>query len=109
GRRSVGKGFFSINKYNINENLGFEGEGHYYLLSKFIPSENEIGKIDFRKSTYSFDIFSGLDKNGIPLGIYRYILPGSILYLKDDVKGISIELNKQNRIIPFFGLFKRVV
>jgi CRISPR type III-A-associated RAMP protein Csm4 len=109
GRRSIGKGFFKIKKYEIKENFGFEGEGYYYLLSKFIPSEEEIEKIDFEKSTYSFEILSGLDKNGIPLGIYRYILPGSILYLKGDVKGISITFEKYGRIIPFFGLFKRVM
>ncbi|MGC8981792.1 MAG: type III-A CRISPR-associated RAMP protein Csm4, partial [Minisyncoccia bacterium] len=95
GRRSIGRGFFSVKILEQKENLrfGFNGKGYYYLLSKFIPKNEEFDKLDLRRSSYSFDLFSGLDKNGKPLGIYRYFVPGSILYLKENVTGRVIELN----------------
>ncbi len=110
GRRSIGRGFFSVKILDQGENLGFgfNGEGYYYLLSKFIPKNDEFDKLDLRRSSYSFDLFSGLDKNGKPLGIYRYFVPGSILYLKDNVIGRVIQLNDIDRILPFNGIFYRV-
>lgn len=108
GRKSVGRGYFNIKSYSTNKDLGFKGEGLYYLLSKFIPNENEFQKIDFKKSLYSFDIFSGSDKKNHPLGIYRYFVPGSILYLKENVKGRSVILDLYERIIPFQGIFMKV-
>ncbi|MGC8657149.1 MAG: type III-A CRISPR-associated RAMP protein Csm4 [Thermoplasmata archaeon] len=108
GRKSIGKGHFSLENYSIDDKFGFEGKGYYYLLSRFIPETNEIQNIDFEKSMYSFDIFSGIGQNGKPLGIYRYIVPGSILYLKENVKGKCIKLDKYYRLIPFSGFFRKV-
>jgi CRISPR type III-A-associated RAMP protein Csm4 len=110
GRRSIGRGFFSVKILNEGGNLrfGFNGEGYYYLLSKFIPKNDEFDKIDLSRSSYSFDLFSGFDRNGKPLGIYRYFVPGSILYLKNNVIGRVIQLKDINRILPFNGLFYKV-
>jgi len=112
GRRAIGKGIFTIEALNsLDKSLefSFNGEGYYILLSKFIPREDEIEYIDFKRSYYTLDIFSGLDKKGISLGIYRYITPGSIMYLKKRVVGVTISLDSIERIIPFNGIFLRVV
>lgn len=108
GRKSVGRGQFTLEKYYLTEKFGFNGEGYYYLLSKFIPNQNEIQKIDLERSTYSFDIFSGLNEKGSNLGIYRYFVPGSILYLRENVYGKTVVLDKYERIIPFTGVFLKV-
>jgi len=109
GRRNIGKGKFEIESLALDTDfkLGFRGEGAYLLLSEYIPSLNDMQNIDFEKSSYLLGIFSGIDKNGSSLGIYRYFKSGSVLYLKNDVEGITVyEINK--RVIAYRGSFLKV-
>ncbi|MEM3255807.1 MAG: type III-A CRISPR-associated RAMP protein Csm4 [Thermoplasmata archaeon] len=109
GRRTTGKGKFTIKKLNLDQDfeMGFKGEGLYILLSEFIPSIEDLDNIDLDKSSYSLEIFSGIDKNGSSLGVYRYFKSGSIVYLRNEIKGMSIYI-PEKRIIPFSASYLRV-
>lgn len=107
GRRSTGKGEVCIEKINDNLNEGFNGEGIYILLSSFMPDNDYIKNIDFEKSRYNIKTFQGKNINGNPIGPYRYFTPGSIFYLKGDIKGISFI--EDNGIIPFNPVIMKVL
>jgi CRISPR type III-A-associated RAMP protein Csm4 len=87
GRRNSGKGAVSIVQSAYNIKTGFQNPGFYILLSSYIPDEDSIKSIDFSKSRYNIETFQGKNINGIPIGPFRYIKPGSILYIKDKIKG----------------------
>ncbi|BAB59250.1 TVG0113769 [Thermoplasma volcanium GSS1] len=107
GRRSTGKGEVYIEKINDNFNEGFNGEGIYILLSSFIPDNDYIKNIDFERSRYNIKTLQGKNINGNPIGPFRYFAPGSIFYLKGDVKGVSFIEN--NGIIPFNPVITKVL
>ncbi|MEM4058601.1 MAG: type III-A CRISPR-associated RAMP protein Csm4 [Thermoplasmata archaeon] len=109
GRRTTGKGKFTIKELNLDQDfeMGFESEGLYIMLSEFIPSIKDLDNIDLDKSSYSLEIFSGTDKNGSSLGVYRYFKSGSIIYLKDEIEGYSIYV-PEKRIIPFRASYLKV-
>ncbi len=107
GRQSTGKGLFNFkifqdDKLFANLNFDFNREGYYYLSSAFIPENESIKNIDFKRSYYSIDVFSGRDIDGKILGIYRYFNSGSLLYLKDNVQGRIIQVS-DNRLLFFTG------
>jgi CRISPR-associated protein Csm4 len=105
GRAGTGNGHAKIEKIS-NEDMGQSGNGLYLLLSCFIPNKNSLENIDFKKSRYNFASFNGKNTHGVPLGPYRYFAPGSILYLKDEVRGINPDIG--NRIISFNPVLKKV-
>ncbi len=107
GRQSTGKGLFNFEILQHDEllknlNFDFNREGYYYLSSAFIPENESIKNIDFKRSYYSIDVFSGRNLDGKILGIYRYFNSGSLLYLKDYVQGRIIQVS-DNRLLFFTG------
>ncbi|MEM0136520.1 MAG: hypothetical protein QXJ62_04175 [Nitrososphaeria archaeon] len=105
-RRSVGIGQVKISK-ECDIESEYEGEGLYLNLSPFIPTDDDIGKIDFEKSMYSFEIIGGRTREGIPFEIFKYIRPGSILYLKERPKGLFVHNEKNDYMFKFSGFFIR--
>jgi len=111
GRRTTGSGQFIMNKYEKPDDkiYEFSGEGLYLVLSKYIPSEEDMTSVVLSKSMYSISSFSGNDSTGISMGSYRYFNEGSILYLKGDVTGRSYNVGKnKNRFLPFFPVLRRI-
>ena len=87
GRRNSGKGTVSITELKEDLQTGFKAPGFYILLSSYIPDEESLKNIDFSKSRYNVGIFQGKDIHGTPIGPFRYLKSGSILYIKDKIKG----------------------
>jgi CRISPR/Cas system CSM-associated protein Csm4 (group 5 of RAMP superfamily) len=104
-RRSTGAGYIKVKKISQFSGGKFSREGLYLLLSPFIPNNEDYGNIDFPKSYYRINSFSGRQSNGTSYNIYKYIEPGSFLYLKGEPTGSVIEEREQ--IFIFKGLFVR--
>jgi CRISPR type III-A-associated RAMP protein Csm4 len=104
-RRSTGAGYIKVKKISQFSGGKFSGEGLYLLLSPFIPNNEDYETIDFPKSYYRVSSFSGRASNGTSYNIYKYIEPGSFLYLKGEPTGNVIEEREQ--IFIFKGLFVR--
>ncbi len=106
GRRDSGKGMVSIRKSEDDMPIGFNNPGFYILLSSYIPDEDSIKSIDFSKSRYNIETFQGKSINGNPIGPFRYFKPGSVLYIKDKVKGKTYP--DENGIMIFNPVLKEV-
>ncbi len=100
GMVSRGKGAFYYERKECTFTPGFSGEGYYLLLSSFIPQESEMPNVDFDRSSYQIDVFSGINRNGSNIGKYRYFSAGSLLYLKGEVKGRVIRASS-DRVVVF--------
>jgi len=111
GDRTVGSGEFDFKLSEETKGIGDNIKGGYYLLlSKYIPSKDDLNIIDIKKSSYRFEIFSGIYDYG-KLGIYRYIQPGAILKLQEvnevrNLKGSTIIGNQ--RMLSFVPLLELV-
>ncbi|MHB1888673.1 MAG: type III-A CRISPR-associated RAMP protein Csm4 [Thermoplasmataceae archaeon] len=111
GRRTTGSGQFVINSLEKEDGktYGFNGEGLYLSLSKYIPSAEDMESLVLSKSMYSISNFTGNDSNGHQMGAFRYFNEGSLLYLKKEVHGRSFDLiDIKNRFLPFFPFLRRV-
>ncbi len=106
GRRNSGKGMVSIRQLKDNIPIGFKNPGFYILLSSYIPDEGSLENIDFSKSRYNIETFQGKNINGTPIGPFRYFKPGSILYIKDKIKGNTY--SEENGIMVFNPVIKEV-
>lgn len=96
GNLSRGKGKFIYRQGLAHEQAGFNGPGHYLLLSKFCPSKDDLTSIDFEKSYYNLNFFYGRTRTGAVLSMVRYIEPGALLYIKNKVNGILAENPQEN-------------
>lgn len=99
-KRSVGNGGMEIIKKKPFINGGFREPGLYLLISPFVPTSSDFNKIDFNKSFYRIRTFSGRDYNGKSFSIYRYIQPGSFLFLNEEPEGLT------DKYIDQFFIFK---
>jgi len=106
-RRSTGWGKIKARGARFPAKFGFTGEGLYLFLSPFIPSSDDLNNIEFTKSAYDISVFAGTNSTGSSTGIYRYFQTGSVLYLKEAVKGKWIRPNKK-RLLNFSGTYVRV-
>ncbi len=86
-RRSTGLGKIKVKGSEFPTKIGYMGPGHYMVLSPFIPSLEDLDNIEFVKSAYNLDVFSGTNNDGSSTGIYRYFKTGSVLYLKGEITG----------------------
>ncbi|MEM4090613.1 MAG: hypothetical protein QXQ46_07710 [Thermoplasmatales archaeon] len=105
-RRSVGMGQINVFK-ECDVSAEYEGEGPYLNLSPFIPGEGDLEKINFERSMYSFGIMGGRTRDGIPFEVFRYIRPGSILYLRQRPKGYYVWNETRKYMFKFSGFFIR--
>ena len=113
GDRTVGGGEFDykILSESNAENPNFK-RGYHILLSKFIPSKEDLKILDIGNSAYRFEMFSGLYDYG-KLGIYRYILPGAILRSTANIDGSNanisgVRIQGHRRILSFTPLTEMV-
>lgn len=108
GMISRGKGQFIYGRGNSNLNTDFSGEGYYLIISKYCPSEADFNSIDMERSYYSISTFAGISNDNTGLPKIRYFDPGSILFLKGDIKGKAISTNSGKRIFNFSTLKVKV-
>ena len=108
-RRSTGLGKFKVRGARFSFSMEFTEPGLYLVLSPFIPDHSDMDSIDFEKSSYTLSIFSGNDRDGRPLGVYKYFETGSVLYLKKKLKGRWIVPGRERkRLLNFTGSFLRI-
>ncbi len=107
GRISSGSGQVNIKIKEFPYNVGYNGPGFYILLSSFMPDEDSLKYIDFKKSRYRMDIFQGISKDGMNIGPYRYFRAGSLFYINENINGKLVRLN--NRVINFNPVIMKVV
>lgn len=103
-KRSIGNGNIEIIKKKPFVMEGFKGPGLYLLISPFIPNSSDFNKIDFSKSFYRVNKFSGRDYNGKSFSIYRYVQPGSFLFLNGEPEGLTDKYEDQFFIFKGFFL-----
>lgn len=108
-RRSTGLGKFKVRGARFNFSMDFTESGLYEVLSPFIPEHSDMDLIDFERSCYTLSLFSGNDRNGKSLGVFRYFATGSVLYLKRQLKGRWIVPGRERkRLLNFTGSFLRL-
>lgn len=108
-RRSSGLGKFKLRGAKFPIHPGYNAPGLYLLLAPFIPIEGDFKNVDLSRSSYQISHFSGIDKSGNALGFYRYFETGSVLFLKDSVKGKwIIPQTGRKRLLNFTGCFLRL-
>lgn len=108
GMISRGKGHFAYGRINSELKTDFSGEGYYLIISKYCPSESDFNSIDLDKSYYSISTFTGISNDNSGLPKIRYFNPGSILFLKGEIKGKAILTNSGKRILIFSALKVKV-
>ena len=74
---STGKGNFEYEIENVNSNADFEEENMFITLSRFIPTENDLKRIN-EYSFYEIDSKRGRDKSGEIRKQVRFFKEGSI-------------------------------
>lgn len=108
-RRSTGLGKFRLRGARFGLSMGFTEPGLYLALAPFIPESGDLDTIDFERSSYSVSLFSGLDRDGRSLGMYRYFETGSVLYLRSKPAGKWLRPGRdRNRLLNFTGSFLRL-
>ncbi len=107
-RRSTGLGKITVRGTKFPTKIGYTGAGHYLILSPFIPSADDLNKIEFTKSAYTLDIFSGTNADGSSTGIYRYFKTGSVLYLEGEITGQWKRSANGRRLLNFSATLVRV-
>jgi CRISPR type III-A-associated RAMP protein Csm4 len=103
-----GKGHFVSSRLKSELKLDYTGNGWYILLSKYCPTELDLQNIDLDNSFYSIGTFTGISREGEGLPKIRYFKPGSVLYLKGEIKGRMIKPAKVNRYLNFCAVKTKV-
>jgi CRISPR type III-A-associated RAMP protein Csm4 len=108
GMISRGKGHFIYGRVNSDLKTDFSGEGYYLIISKYCPSEDDFNSIDLERSYYAVSTFAGISADNTGLPKIRYFEPGSILFLKGEIKGKAISTHSGKRILNFSALKVKV-
>ncbi len=112
GRLSSGFGRFKMTCLSQKLDEGFVIPGLYLNLMPFIPTEESIENIDLSRSFITTKIFTGTNRNGKDLGIFRYISSGSLVFLNGHVSGEIVHLpthgEEPDRLLDFSGYLVRV-
>lgn len=98
---SRGKGWFRAQEFRSNEETGFKGEGYYLLLSEFVPDDSDMKNLDLERSYYTIGSFTGVSRDNAALPKVRFFKGGSLLYVKDKLRGRNIHLKEQRRFLIF--------
>lgn len=82
--RTIGKGFFEVEKisdFSLSNNIEAD---YYYLISLYSPTKEEFEQIDPRKSFYDFTIRGGwVSNNTLNRKNLRMFVEGSVLSMKN--------------------------
>lgn len=89
--RTIGKGFFEIEKViDFSLSTSQPDSNYYYLLSLYSPTKEEFENIDPKHSYYDFIVRGGwVSNNTLNRKNLRMFVEGSVLYLKSKKKLIG--------------------
>ena len=94
-RRNLGYGEFKI----VGFKKGISLSQRDILLSKFIPTKEDIQKINIDKSIIKIGSLSGKSNNGLSFGPYTMILESSKISSNENLSGKIIHLKKNRKYI----------